>query len=168
MHMAVWLPSTSCDKFLLLLCLPGANFISIKGPELLNKYVGESERAVRSVFARARAARPCVLFFDELDALAPRRGSDINQVGFRSWYQTIMCHLLPISVNFRWLIRQLCVIYYPMCSMQMALLCAVWGRGSTCGRYSMVSACSRCTGKCVCIYTYTYIQLVLDGAWHWM
>ena len=51
-----------------------ANFISIKGPELLNKYVGESERAVRSLFARARAAAPCVLFFDELDSLAPRRG----------------------------------------------------------------------------------------------
>jgi ribosome biogenesis ATPase len=54
----------------------GANFISIKGPELLNKYVGESERAVRQLFARARAAAPCVLFFDEMDALAPRRGSD--------------------------------------------------------------------------------------------
>lgn len=51
-----------------------ANFISVKGPEMLNKYVGESERAVRAMFARARAASPCVLFFDELDALAPRRG----------------------------------------------------------------------------------------------
>ena len=109
----------------------GANFMSIKGPELLNKcaalhcaaqgragvggwlqeasapparpfvlptplpcltpplprrpaprprrYVGESERAVRQLFSRARAAAPCVLFFDEMDALAPRRGSDINQ-----------------------------------------------------------------------------------------
>ncbi|EIE24941.1 AAA-domain-containing protein [Coccomyxa subellipsoidea C-169] len=57
----------------------GANFMSIKGPELLNKYVGESERAVRQLFARARAAGPCVLFFDELDALAPRRGSDVSQ-----------------------------------------------------------------------------------------
>jgi hypothetical protein len=57
----------------------GANFISIKGPELLNKFVGESERAVRQLFSRARAAAPCVLFFDELDALAPRRGSDVNQ-----------------------------------------------------------------------------------------
>jgi ribosome biogenesis ATPase len=54
----------------------GANFISIKGPELLSKYVGESERAVRQLFARARAAAPCVLFFDEMDALAPSRGSD--------------------------------------------------------------------------------------------
>lgn len=44
----------------------------MQGPELLNKYVGESERAVRQLFARARAAHPCVLFFDEMDALAPR------------------------------------------------------------------------------------------------
>lgn len=51
----------------------------MQGPELLNKYVGESERAVRQLFARGRAAQPCVLFFDELDALAPRRGSDSNQ-----------------------------------------------------------------------------------------
>jgi ribosome biogenesis ATPase len=50
-----------------------ANFISIKGPELLNKWVGESERAVRALFTRARASAPCVLFFDELDALVPRR-----------------------------------------------------------------------------------------------
>jgi ribosome biogenesis ATPase len=61
----------------------GANFISIKGPELLNKYVGESERAVRQLFARARAAHPCVLFFDEMDALAPRRGGDTNQAAER-------------------------------------------------------------------------------------
>eukprot|EP01006_Ploeotia_vitrea_P027203 TRINITY_DN60061_c0_g1_i1.p1 TRINITY_DN60061_c0_g1~~TRINITY_DN60061_c0_g1_i1.p1 ORF type:complete len:730 (+),score=88.51 TRINITY_DN60061_c0_g1_i1:92-2281(+) len=54
----------------------GANFISIKGPELLNKFVGESERSVRTVFARAAASAPCVLFFDELDALAPKRSSD--------------------------------------------------------------------------------------------
>jgi ribosome biogenesis ATPase len=51
-----------------------ANFISVKGPELLDKYVGESERAVRQVFSRARASAPCVIFFDELDSLAPRRG----------------------------------------------------------------------------------------------
>ena len=54
-----------------------------QGPELLNKYVGESERAVRQLFARARAAHPCVLFFDELDALAPRRGTDNNQAAER-------------------------------------------------------------------------------------
>ena len=52
----------------------GMNFISVKGPELLNMYVGESERNVRAVFSRARACVPCVIFFDELDSLAPRRG----------------------------------------------------------------------------------------------
>jgi SpoVK/Ycf46/Vps4 family AAA+-type ATPase len=50
------------------------NFISVKGPELLNMYIGESERNVRQVFERARAAKPCVLFFDEIDSLAPSRG----------------------------------------------------------------------------------------------
>lgn len=51
------------------------NFMSIKGPELINMYVGESEKNVRDVFERARKAQPCVLFFDELDSLAPRRGA---------------------------------------------------------------------------------------------
>ncbi|NXC41640.1 NVL protein, partial [Penelope pileata] len=51
----------------------GLNFISVKGPELLNMYVGESERAVRQVFQRARNSAPCVIFFDEVDALCPRR-----------------------------------------------------------------------------------------------
>ena len=54
----------------------GASFISVKGPELLNKFVGESERAVRTLFARGRASAPCVIFFDELDALVPRRGGE--------------------------------------------------------------------------------------------
>ena len=49
-----------------------ANFISVKGPELLNKFVGESERAIRQVFQRARTSSPCVIFFDELDAICPR------------------------------------------------------------------------------------------------
>ncbi len=51
-----------------------ANFISVRGPELLSKWVGESERGVREVFRRARQASPCVIFFDEIDALAPVRG----------------------------------------------------------------------------------------------
>lgn len=54
----------------------GANFISVKGPELLDKYVGESERAVRVVFERARSSSPCIIFFDELDSLCPKRGND--------------------------------------------------------------------------------------------
>jgi transitional endoplasmic reticulum ATPase len=51
-----------------------ANFISIKGPELLSKWVGESEKGVREVFRKARQAAPCIIFFDEVDAIAPRRG----------------------------------------------------------------------------------------------
>ena len=52
-----------------------ANFISIKGPELLSKWVGESEKGVREVFRKARQAAPCIVFFDEIDAIAPTRGS---------------------------------------------------------------------------------------------
>ena len=51
-----------------------ANFISVKGPELLSKWVGESERGVREIFRRARQAAPCVVFFDEIDSIAPVRG----------------------------------------------------------------------------------------------
>ncbi|MBU4241030.1 MAG: CDC48 family AAA ATPase [Actinobacteria bacterium] len=50
------------------------NFISVKGPELMSKYVGESERGVREVFRKARQAAPCIVFFDEIDAIAPVRG----------------------------------------------------------------------------------------------
>jgi transitional endoplasmic reticulum ATPase len=54
-----------------------SNFISIKGPELLSKWVGESEKGIREIFRKARQASPCVIFFDEIDAIAPRRsGSD--------------------------------------------------------------------------------------------
>ncbi len=52
-----------------------SNFISVKGPELLNKFVGESEKAVREVFRKARQASPCIIFFDEIDSVAPTRGS---------------------------------------------------------------------------------------------
>eukprot|EP00371_Babesia_bovis_P002419 XP_001611066.1 ATPase AAA type domain containing protein [Babesia bovis T2Bo] len=55
-----------------------ANFISVKGPELLNKYVGESERAVRLVFQRAAVSAPCVVFFDEIDSLCPVRNNEAN------------------------------------------------------------------------------------------
>lgn len=48
--------------------------MNLVGPELLDKYVGESEKSVRQVFQRARASSPCIIFFDELDALCPRRG----------------------------------------------------------------------------------------------
>jgi len=54
------------------------NFISIKGPELMSKYVGESERGVREVFRKAKQASPCILFFDEFDSLVPERGLGEN------------------------------------------------------------------------------------------
>jgi len=53
----------------------GVNFISVKGPALISKYLGESERAIREVFKKAKQASPTILFFDEIDSLAPRRGS---------------------------------------------------------------------------------------------
>ncbi|MEN2500206.1 MAG: hypothetical protein MHMPM18_004375 [Marteilia pararefringens] len=68
-----------CGKTLLAKALAneaGVNFISIKGPELLSMYVGESERSVRNIFENARKSSPCVLFFDEIDSLCPSRGSD--------------------------------------------------------------------------------------------
>ncbi|RDL40034.1 putative peroxin-1 [Venustampulla echinocandica] len=58
----------------------GLNFISVKGPEILNKYIGASEKSVRDLFDRAEAARPCVLFFDEFDSIAPKRGHDSTGV----------------------------------------------------------------------------------------
>lgn len=60
-----------------------ANFIAVKGPQLLSMWVGESERALRKLFQTARQAAPCLVFFDELDALAPPRGSDTAQVAER-------------------------------------------------------------------------------------
>ena len=67
-----------CGKTLLAKAIASetqVNFISVKGPELLSKYVGESERAVRDVFRKARQAAPCIIFFDEIDALVPSRGA---------------------------------------------------------------------------------------------
>lgn len=58
----------------------GLNFISVKGPEILNKYIGASEQSVRDLFDRAQAAKPCVLFFDEFDSIAPKRGHDSTGV----------------------------------------------------------------------------------------
>lgn len=73
-----------CGKTLLAQAAASAtqvNFISVKGPGLLSKYVGESERAVREVFRKAKQAAPCLVFFDEIDALVPRRGSGTSEAG---------------------------------------------------------------------------------------
>jgi len=73
-----------CGKTLLAKAIANecqANFISIKGPELLTMWFGESEANVRDIFDKARAAAPCVLFFDELDAIAKARGSSLGDAG---------------------------------------------------------------------------------------
>ncbi len=59
------------------------NFLSVKGPELLSKFVGDSERAVRELFRKARRAAPCILFFDEIDAVGPVRGGGQDPVADR-------------------------------------------------------------------------------------
>jgi len=58
----------------------GANFIAVKGPEVLSKWVGESEKAIREIFRRARRAAPALIFFDEIDAIAGARGRDTSGV----------------------------------------------------------------------------------------
>ncbi|MDO8369711.1 MAG: CDC48 family AAA ATPase [Candidatus Nitrotoga sp.] len=73
-----------CGKTLLAQAAASAtqvNFISVKGPALMSKYIGESELAVREVFRKARQAAPCLVFFDEIDALVPRRGSGASDAG---------------------------------------------------------------------------------------
>jgi len=70
-----------CGKTLLAKALAtesGLNFISVKGPELLSKWVGESERAIRRLFQKARESAPCILFLDEIDAIAPKRISGVG------------------------------------------------------------------------------------------
>lgn len=72
-----------CGKTLLASAVAGEcglNFISVKGPEILNKYIGASEKSIRDLFERAEAAKPCVLFFDEFDSIAPKRGHDSTGV----------------------------------------------------------------------------------------
>ena len=64
------------------------NFIGIKGPELFSKYVGDSERAIRNIFKKARAFSPCIIFFDEIDALATQRSAS-TEVSDR-----VLCQLL--------------------------------------------------------------------------
>jgi transitional endoplasmic reticulum ATPase len=58
-----------------------ANFISVKGPELISKWIGESERGIREIFRRARQASPCIIFFDEVDSIAPIRGGGMEGGG---------------------------------------------------------------------------------------
>lgn len=74
---------SGCGKTLIASALANEsklNFISVKGPELLSKYIGTSEQNVRELFRKAERARPCVIFFDEFDSLAPKRGHDSTGV----------------------------------------------------------------------------------------
>ncbi|KAJ3515828.1 hypothetical protein NLJ89_g1506 [Agrocybe chaxingu] len=73
-------------------CESGVNFVAVKGPELLNKFVGESERAVREIFRKARAASPSIVFFDEIDALATSRSSSDTDHG--SSHEGVLTSLL--------------------------------------------------------------------------
>ncbi|MHA1491734.1 MAG: CDC48 family AAA ATPase [Promethearchaeota archaeon] len=73
-----------CGKTLLARAIStetNANFISIKGPELLSKWVGESEKAIREIFRKAKMAAPCIIFFDEFDSIAPSRGRHTSDSG---------------------------------------------------------------------------------------
>lgn len=70
-----------------------SNFISIKGPELLNKYVGESERAVREVFRKARMAAPCIIFLDEIDSIASTRFEETDSVAINRVVDTLLTEL---------------------------------------------------------------------------
>ena len=73
-----------------------ANFISVKGPELMSKWVGESEKGIREIFRKARQASPCVIFFDEVDSIAPIRGGGggIEGIGSFSGSEKMISQLL--------------------------------------------------------------------------
>ncbi|CAM8895135.1 unnamed protein product [Rhodiola kirilowii] len=76
-HFTIW--TSGCSKTLLARAVAseaGLNFLAVKGPELFSKWVGESEKAVKSLFAKARANAPAIIFFDEFDGLAVIRGKE--------------------------------------------------------------------------------------------
>lgn len=98
-----------CGKTLLAKAIAneaGANFISIKGPELLTQWFGESEANVRELFDKARAASPCILMFDEMDSIAKTRGSgtfDVDNSHHRD-FNTVLCfpsHFVPLLDDFQ-------------------------------------------------------------------
>lgn len=78
-----------------------ANFITIKGPELFSKYVGESERAIREVFRKARTAAPAIIYFDELDAVVPRRGADFGSQVYENIVNQILAEMDGIEARRR-------------------------------------------------------------------
>jgi transitional endoplasmic reticulum ATPase len=75
---------SGCGKTLLAKAVAtelGVNFISVKGPQLLSKYIGESEKGVREIFKKAKMSSPCIIFFDEIDSLVPKRGENGREAG---------------------------------------------------------------------------------------
>jgi transitional endoplasmic reticulum ATPase len=74
-----------------------ANFISVKGPELVSKWIGESERGIREIFRRARQAAPCVIFLDEMDSIAPARGLHIGESSTGRMVSQILTEIDGIS-----------------------------------------------------------------------
>ena len=62
----------------------GLNFLAVKGPELFSKYVGDTEKAIRDIFRKARISSPSIIFFDEIDAMATARGDDDTSVSDRA------------------------------------------------------------------------------------
>ena len=124
----------------------------MQGPELLNKYVGESERAVRQLFARARAAGPCVLFFDELDALAPRRGSDVSQSSERCvkiLFSRLYCITWQLPLHAR---SCTCLLSRSLASGYLQHMPVLF---IACGGSCNVSEACLGPGVCACITGYT-------------
>nr|MDO8115301.1 CDC48 family AAA ATPase [Candidatus Sigynarchaeota archaeon] len=78
-----------------------ANFITVKGPEIFSKYVGESEKTMREVFRKARTAAPAIIYFDELDAIAPRRGADHSSQVYESMVNQILAEMDGIEARRR-------------------------------------------------------------------
>ncbi|MBN2150932.1 MAG: CDC48 family AAA ATPase [Candidatus Lokiarchaeota archaeon] len=70
-----------------------ANFITIKGPEVFSKFVGESEKAIREVFRKARTAAPAIIYFDELDAIAPRRGAEFGSQVYENIVNQVLAEM---------------------------------------------------------------------------
>lgn len=78
-----------------------ANFITIKGPEVFSKFVGESEKAIREVFRKARTAAPSIIYFDELDAIAPRRGGEFGSQVYENIVNQILAEMDGIETRRR-------------------------------------------------------------------
>jgi len=87
------LRSYCCTREIVMVMLTDKQTHTVRGPELLSKWLGESEKAVQTLFRRARAASPAIVFFDEIDALASRRGDASSGVSDRVLSQLLVCVL---------------------------------------------------------------------------